>query len=76
MKLADRIKPGVAAEIDLVDGAAVILGGSGETHKLEKVDDAEQVLVLLTLIASGRRKGQKARAIIPYSAIRQVVVPL
>ena len=76
MKLADVLKAGVQAEIEVQGGEAIVLGGPHETHRIEKVDDAEQSLTLLTLLGSGRRKGQKARMVLPYASIRSVTLPM
>ena len=76
MKLTEHLKPGVTVEIQTVQGQSIILGGKGEAYRLEQVDDDEQVLHLQTTIAAGRMKGQKARVILPYSAIASISLPL
>jgi hypothetical protein len=76
MKLAEHLKPGVSVEILTVQGQSIILGGKGEAHRLEQVDDDEQVLFLQTTVAAGRMKGQKSRLILPYSAIASISLPL
>ena len=76
MKLADHLKPGVSVEIQTVNGQTLLLGGKGEAHRLEQVDDDEQVLYLQTTIVGGRMRGQKARVLLPYSAIASITLPL
>lgn len=76
MKLADHLKPGVAAEIQTIHGQTILLGGGSEAHRLEQVDDDEQVLHLLTILTSGRLKGRKARLILPYAAIAGISMPV
>jgi hypothetical protein len=75
MKLAEHLKPGIAVDIGTVHGT-LSLGGKGDANRLEQVDDDEQVLYIQTTVATGRHKGQKARLILPYSAIQGVSVPL
>jgi hypothetical protein len=75
MKLADLLKPGVSVEIQTVQGHTLSVGGKGEAHRLEQVDDDEQVLYLQTTVATGRMKGQKARVLLPYSAIAAITLP-
>ena len=75
MKLAEHLKPGVAVEILTVGGQVYLLGGKGEAHRLEQVDDDEQVLYLQTTVVAGRMKGQKARMLLPYSAIAAITLP-
>ncbi len=74
MKLAEHLKPGVNVEISTSNGHFV-LGGKGEPHRLEQIDDDEQVLTIQTTIAAGRMKGQKARLMIPYAAITGITLP-
>jgi hypothetical protein len=76
MKLTEHLKPGVTVEIQTVQGQSIILGGKGEAHRLEQIDDDEQVLFLQTTVAAGRMKGQKARIILPYAAIASISLPL
>ena len=76
MKLSEHLKPGVTVEILTFHGHSIVLGGKGEAHRLEQVDDDEQVLFLQTTVASGRLKGQKSRMILPYSAIASISLPL
>ncbi|HEY3226117.1 MAG TPA: hypothetical protein VGK61_03855 [Planctomycetota bacterium] len=76
MKLAEHLKPGVPVEIQTFGGQTIILGGKGEAHRLEQVDDDEQVLFLQTTVAAGRMKGQKVRMILPYAAIATISVPV
>ena len=76
MKLAEQFKPGGIVELTTASGERLQIGGAGETHKLEKVDDVEHVLHLLTLIPAGRQKGKKARVLVPYSGITNVTVVL
>jgi len=76
MKLSEHLKPGMSVEIQTVHGQSILLGGKGEAHRLEQVDDDEQVLYLETTIAAGRMKGQKARMILPYAAIVSISMPL
>jgi len=75
MKLAEHLKPGVSVEIQTFGGQTILLGGKGEAHRLEQVDDDEQVLFLQTTVVSGRMKGQKVRMILPYAAIASISVP-
>ncbi|HKS17249.1 MAG TPA: hypothetical protein VJU16_08045 [Planctomycetota bacterium] len=75
MKLAEHLKPGVTVEIQTVQGQTLILGGKGEAHRLEQIDDDEQCLYLQTTVATGRLKGQKARMILPYAAIAAITLP-
>ena len=76
MKLADHLKPGISVEIQTFGGQTLHLGGKGEAHRLEQVDDDEQVLYLQTTVVGGRMKGQKARLLLPYSAIAAITLPL
>ncbi len=73
MKLAEVLKAGVRAEIRTVEGESILIGGGkSETHRIEKVADDEQAVYLLTVVSSGRHRGQKARVVLPYSSIVQV----
>jgi hypothetical protein len=74
MKLAEHLKPGISVEISTLNGH-LVLGGKGDPHRLEQVDDDEQVLHVQTTVAAGRLKGQKARLLIPYAAITGVTLP-
>jgi len=76
MKLSEHLKPGVSVEILTVHGQTIILGSKAEAHRLEQVDDDEQVLFLQTTVAFGRLRGQKTRMILPYSAIASISLPL
>jgi hypothetical protein len=76
MKLAEHFKPGVSVELQTTYGQTIILGGQGEAHRLEQIDDDEQVLYLQTTVAAGRLKGQKVRMILPYSAIAAISLPI
>lgn len=76
MKLSEHLKPGVSVEIQTVQGQTILLGGKGEAHLLEKIDDEKQILFLQTTVAAGRFKGRKARMILPYSAIAAISFPL
>jgi hypothetical protein len=76
MKLAEHLKPGVTVEIQTIGGQTIILGGKGEAHRLEQVDDDDQCLYLQTTVSGGRLRGQKARMILPYSAIAAISFPL
>lgn len=73
MKLAEVLKTGVHAEIRTAQGDSILIGGKSETHRVEKVADDEQALYLLTVVSSGRHRGQKARVVLPYSSISQVL---
>ena len=75
MKLAGSVKPGSPYEILLVDGSSLLVlpAGSKASVTIEKADDAEQVLHLYSLVSSGRHKGEKARTLIPYSAILKII---
>ncbi|HTF55817.1 MAG TPA: hypothetical protein VK661_00990 [Planctomycetota bacterium] len=75
MKLAEHLKPGVSVEIQTFGGQTILLGGKGEAHRLEQVDDDEQVLFLQTIVVAGRMKGQKVRMILPYAAIATISLP-
>lgn len=74
MKLADHLKPGVAARV-MTGHGAFFLGAKGEGDRLEQIDDDEQILFIQTTVAEGRQKGQKARVLIPYSAIEWIALP-
>ena len=76
MKLAEHLKPGVSVEIQTMQGQTIILGGKGEAHRLEQIDDDEQVLFIQTTVVAGRMKGQKVRMILPYGAIASISLPL
>jgi hypothetical protein len=76
MKLNEHLKPGVLVEIQTFQGQSLILGGKGEAHRLEQIDDDEQCLHLQTTVAAGRMKGQKARMILPYAAIASITLPM
>lgn len=76
MKLAEHLKPGVSVEIQTLQGQTIILGGKGEAHRLEQIDDDEQVLFIQTIVVAGRMKGQKVRMILPYAAIASISLPL
>ena len=76
MKLAEHLKPGVSVEIQTLFGQTILLGGKGEAHRLEQVDDDEQVLYLQTTVVTGRMKGQKVRMILPYTAVATISLPL
>jgi len=76
MKLSEHLKPGVLVEIQTAQGQSIVLGGKGEAHRLEQIDDDEQCLHIQTTVAAGRMKGQKARMILPYSAILSITLPL
>jgi len=74
MKLADHLKPGVSARI-MTGHGAFFLGGKKDGDRLEQIDDDEQILFIQTTVAEGREKGQKARVLVPYSAIEWISLP-
>jgi hypothetical protein len=74
MKFADHLKPGVSARI-MTGHGAFVLGGKRDADRLEQIDDDEQILFIQTTVAEGREKGQKARVLLPYSAIEWISLP-
>ena len=75
MKLADHLKPGVAARIMTGHGAFFLAAKGEGGDRLEQIDDDEQMLFIQTTVAEGRQKGQKVRVLIPYSAIEWISLP-
>ncbi|MBI2931761.1 MAG: hypothetical protein HYY16_08920 [Planctomycetes bacterium] len=74
MKLAETIRGDAVTEIKLVDGTTIALGVPDTLYQLEYLDDEAQQLGFLVTVTMGRRKGQKAKMVIPYSAIQSVLV--
>ncbi len=74
MKLADTIRPDLVTEIILVDGTQININIPGTIYELEYLDDSTQQLAFQTLVTAGRRKGTRARMIVPYTAIKSVTV--
>ncbi len=74
MKLGDKIKPNSVVEIALVDDTIIKLNSPTATHELEIIDDGVQQLQLVTTVSAGRRKGDMARIIVPYHAIKTVSI--
>ena len=74
MKLADIVKPGGAYEIHLTNGTVLMLVGAKASVLLDHADDDQQLLHVAAVITAGRRKGEKAKTVIPYGAILKVVV--
>jgi hypothetical protein len=74
-KLAGVVRPGSPYEIFLTDGSSLLVlpAGAKASVTIEKADDVEQVLYLQSLVSSGRHKGEKARTLVPYSAIVKII---
>lgn len=74
MKLGDVIKKNSAVVVTLTTGREIFLNYPDSTHEIEYLDDEWQQLGFITKVAGGRRKGEKAIMIVPYTAIQSVTV--
>ncbi len=74
MKLADSIRPESIVEFLLTDGTLIAINTPGTHYELEYLDDGTQQLGFQMLLLGGRRKGGRAKVIVPYSAIKSVTV--
>ena len=72
MKLGDVIKKNSVAEIKLSDGTVIAINVPESIYEIEYLDDEWQQLGFITKVTAGRRKGQKAIMVVPYTAIRSV----
>ncbi len=75
MKLANVIKPGAMVEFLLLDGTQIVVNNpQGSIYELETLDDGTQQLGFIVVLTQGRRKGEKGRMVVPYTAIKSVAV--
>lgn len=74
MKLSDHLEKSTVAEFELTDGTVISINVPEATHRLEYLDDEAAQLGFITLVTTGRRKGQKALRIVPYHAVHSVTI--
>lgn len=74
MKLANWMEKTTVAEFVLNDGTVISINVPESQHKLEYLDDDSEQVGFITKVISGRRKGEKALLIVPYTSIRSVTI--